>query len=572
MIGAYLDRATVTYLAKPVFEDLRWEIHDDRCVGLVGPNGSGKSTLLKLLAGIQTPDAGSVVIARGRTVGYLPQDPAFPAGRTVWEEALTASARLATLERGLLAAEARLSDPAVYGDESRLERALAEQESLLEAYEQAGGPGYEGRLKGILASLRFTEADLDLPVEVLSGGQKKLLALAKLMAVQPSILLLDEPDNHLDLAGKAMLEQYIRNYKGGVVVVSHDRYLLDMVVDEIVELEQGHLAQYEGNYSEYASERELRRARQGQVYQIQRREIARLEQSAKRLMTWGKVYDNEKFSARGQAILKRLEQMDRVEAPLGTQRRMGLSLPGWRGSHRVLEVEGLRKTFAGPDGGESVVLDGIDLQLYHGDRVGLVGPNGAGKTVLFRLILGELESTAGRLRIGPGVRVGLYAQEHETLDPELTLLETVMRAGPMSESDAVSFLGRFVFPYQQVREAVSTLSGGEKGRLQMALLMLSNANLLLLDEPTNNLDIASAEVLEEALEGFEGTVLVISHDRYFLDRIVTRIEALERGALTGYPGNYSDYEAARARVGSAPAQGPEPDRPEKRLKRYGPAR
>lgn len=567
MIGAYLDRATVTYLAEPVFEDLHWEIHDDRCVGLVGPNGSGKSTLLRLIAGMQAPDSGTVVMARGCTVGLLAQEPVFGEGRTVWEEALTASSALDALEQELARAEASLSDPRVYGDERRLSRALALQESLLAEYDRAGGPAYEGRLRATLAGLRFSEADLSLPVEALSGGQKKLLALAKLMVVQPSLLLLDEPDNHLDLPGKAMLEQYIRNYKGGVVVVSHDRYLLDMVVDEIVELEQGHLTQYEGNYSEYASERELRRARQGQLYQTQRREIARLEQSAKRLMTWGKVYDNEKFSARGKAILKRLEKMERVDAPVGTQRRMGLSLPGWRGSQRVLDVEGVRKTFVGADGREQAVLDSVGLLLYHGDRVGLVGPNGAGKTVLFRLILGELEPTAGRLRIGPGVGVGLYAQEHETLDPELTLLETVMRAGPMSESDAVSFLGRFVFPYQQVREPVRTLSGGEKGRLQMALLMLSDANLLLLDEPTNNLDIASAEVLEEALEGFEGTVLVISHDRYFLDRIVTRIESLEGGVLSSYSGNYSDYEVARARKLAKPAAREEPKRANKRQKR-----
>ncbi len=566
MIGAYFDRVTVTYLSEPVFEDLRWEIHEDRCVGLVGPNGSGKSTLLKLLAGALTPDAGSVVLARGKTVGYLPQEPAFPAERTVWEEALTASTRLAELERRLLAAEARLSDPRVYGDARRLERALADQESLVEAYEQAGGPGYEGRLRGILASLRFSHADLDLPVQVLSGGQKKLLALAKLMAVQPDLLLLDEPDNHLDLAGKEMLERYIRDYKGGVVVVSHDRYLLDLVVDGIAELEQGRLTEYAGNYSEYAAERELRRARQGQLYQTQGREIARLEQSAKRLMTWGKVYDNAKFSARGQAILKRLEKMERVEAPVGSQRRMGLALPGWRGSQRVLEITGLRKSF-GTDGEESIVLDGVDLLLHHGDRVGLVGPNGAGKTVLFRLILGALEPTAGALRIGPGVRVGLYAQEHETLDPELSLLETIMRAGPMSESAAVSFLGRFVFPYEQVREPVGTLSGGEKGRLQMALLMLSDANLLLLDEPTNNLDIASAEVLEAALEDFEGTILVISHDRYFLDRIVTRIAALDDGVLASTPGNYSDYEAARTRRAGVAATPAEPAGTRKRQKR-----
>ena len=545
MIAARVDRATVTYLSQPVLREIKWEVHDDRCVGLVGPNGSGKSTLLRLLAGLQPADSGGVVLARGVTVGLLPQEISFPQGRTVWGEALSASQEIARLEAELARVEEQLGDPLVYGDERLLRRALARQEEVLAAHERAGGPGYPGRLRGILYSLGFSDADLGLPTTVLSGGQGKLLALAKLMVGQPELLLLDEPDNHLDLAGKRMLERYIREYKGGVIVVSHDRYLLDMVVDEVAELDVGRLTLYDGNYSEYAYERDLWRARQGQLYQVQQREIARLERSAARLMTWARIYDVPKFAGRGQAILKRLERIERVEAPAGERRRMGLQLAGWRGSERVLHVEGLSKSFRGPEGTEKAVLEGVDLLLHHGDRVGLVGPNGAGKTVLLRLILGELQADSGDIRLGPGVRVGLYAQQHETLAPDMSLLETVMRAGPMSEREAIGFLGRFLFPYEQVRAPVRTLSGGEKGRMQMALLTLSNANLLLLDEPTNNLDIASAEVLEEALESFEGTVLVISHDRYFLDRIVTRIEALEGGKLTGYSGTYSEYEAAR---------------------------
>ena len=545
MIAARVDRATVTYLSQPVLREIKWEVHDDRCVGLVGPNGSGKSTLLRLLAGLQPADSGGVVLARGVTVGLLPQEISFPQGRTVWGEALSASQEIARLEAELARVEEQLGDPLVYGDERLLRRALARQEEVLAAHERAGGPGYPGRLRGILYSLGFSDADLGLPTTVLSGGQGKLLALAKLMVGQPELLLLDEPDNHLDLAGKRMLERYIREYKGGVIVVSHDRYFLDMVVDEVAELDVGRLTLYDGNYSEYAYERDLWRARQGQLYQVQQREIARLERSAARLMTWARIYDVPKFAGRGQAILKRLERIERVEAPAGERRRMGLQLAGWRGSERVLHVEGLSKSFRGPEGTEKAVLEGVDLLLHHGDRVGLVGPNGAGKTVLLRLILGELQADSGDIRLGPGVRVGLYAQQHETLAPDMSLLETVMRAGPMSEREAIGFLGRFLFPYEQVRAPVRTLSGGEKGRMQMALLTLSNANLLLLDEPTNNLDIASAEVLEEALESFEGTVLVISHDRYFLDRIVTRIEALEGGKLTGYSGTYSEYEAAR---------------------------
>jgi ATP-binding cassette subfamily F protein 3 len=368
------------------------------------------------------------------------------------------------------------------------------------------------------------------------------------------LLLLDEPDNHLDLEGKAFLEQFINAYKGAIILVSHDRYLLDLVVDEIVELEDGQLTHYPGTYSEYAVEKELRALRQQQVYQAQHKEIARLEQAAKRLLTWGTVYDNEKFSRRGQNILKRLEKMDRVERPTLERKRMGLELAGWRGSNKVLEINDLDKAFPCPRDGtgasedETVVLAGLSLLIWQGERVGLVGPNGAGKSVLFRLILGRETPSRGQIAIGPSVKIGYYAQEHETLDYQRTLIETIRQTAALSEADAVRFLGRFLFSYEQARGLVADLSGGERSRLQMALLMLLGANFLLLDEPTNNLDIASAEVLEAALAEFEGTVCVISHDRYFLDRVVDRILELDNGALNEYLGGYSDYQAAKIAV------------------------
>ncbi len=569
MIALRLDRVTITYSGAPVFADLSWAVHDDRVVGLIGPNGSGKSTLLALMTGDLHADggtdAGTVVRARGLSVGLLPQEPRFAPGHTVWEEALTASEALQEIEAQLHEIEARLGAPAVYEDERRLASALAQQEGLLSEYEQMGGPAYEGRLRATLLSLGFQARDLTLPVDALSGGQKKLLALAKLMVVQPDLLLLDEPDNHLDLSAKAFLEQYIRGYKGGVVIISHDRFLLDMVADEIVELDHGRLTAYPGNYSEYAVVKAHERARQQQQFQAQQKEIRRLEQSAERLMTWGKIYDNPKFSRRGQAILKRLEQMDRVEAPPQERRRMGLELAGWRGSDKVLEIRDLWKAFENPAGGEDIVLAGLDLLLWHGERVGIVGPNGAGKSVLLRLILGQEALTAGEIRIGPSVRIGVYAQQHETLNPGLSLIETMAKRANLPEYAAIPFLGRFLFPYEQALKPVATLSGGEKGRLQMALLMLSGANLLLLDEPTNNLDIPSAEVLEEALESFEGTVLVVSHDRYLLDRIVQRVVALEEGTAASYAGGYSFYEAERMRKAQNSGESLEPRRRSERL-------
>jgi len=555
MIAVHLDAVSVTYVAKPIFHDLSWEIHDNRCVGLVGPNGAGKSTLLRLIAGEVRSDTGFVVRKSGLTVGYLRQEPDLSPGCTVWEEALTASADLAAVDAALHRCEQRLADPLVYTDEAALAHALEEQARLVQRYTELGGPGYEGRVRATLHKLGFrTPADLALVTDTLSGGQKKLLALAKLFVVQPDLLLLDEPDNHLDLAGKAFLEALIRTYKGGVVIVSHDRYLLDVVADEIADLEDGRITVYPGNYSEFAFEKQARLLRQQQLFQAQQKEIDRLEQAAHRLLIWGRTYDNEKLIKRGRSIQKRIERMDKIDKPVLERRRMQLELSGWRGSNKVLNIQNLDKVFRpGADAEEgsseeTIVLAGLDLLIWHGERVGLVGPNGAGKSVLFRLILGNETPSGGTISIGPSVRIGYYDQEHQTLNYTTTLLDTVRSVAQMSESTAVSFLTKFLFTYEQIRSKVGTLSGGERSRLQMALLTLTGANFLLLDEPTNNLDIASTEVLEETLETFEGTILVISHDRYFLDRVVDRIVDLQDGALANYPGNYSDYQAAKAGI------------------------
>jgi ATP-binding cassette subfamily F protein 3 len=543
VIAVNLDKVSVTYIAEPVFKDLSWEIHDDRVAGLIGPNGCGKSTLLKLILGELSSDGGFISRQPDLSVGYLPQEPDLDPENTIWEEVLASNQALIEIEKGLAQIETRLADPEIYGNERKLANTIDRQARLLEEFTVLGGPGYEGHVRAILRNLGFAEIDFSLPIAVLSGGQKKLVGLAKLLIGQPNMLLLDEPDNHLDLVGKDFLANFIRNYPGCVVIVSHDRYLLDLVVDEIVELEDGRLEVYPGNYSEYAFEKQTRLLRQQQMFQAQQKEITRLEQSAKRLLTWGKVYDNVKFIRRGQNILKRLERIERIDRPVLERKRMGLELSGWRGSDKVLEIIDLEKAFPAdnPDA-EKVIFTGLQAILWRGQRVGLVGPNGVGKSLLFRLILEQEPASGGRINLGPSVKIGYYAQEHQTLDYTATLIDTIRHASPLSESRAVAFLGRFLFSYEQMRGPVSNLSGGERSRLQMALLMLSGANFLLLDEPTNNLDIASAEVLEEALNDFEGSVFVISHDRYFLDRVADHIWDLEEIGLGEYTGNYSDYQ------------------------------
>ncbi|MEE8390981.1 MAG: ABC-F family ATP-binding cassette domain-containing protein, partial [Anaerolineae bacterium] len=531
-----------------IFENLSWEIHDDRVVGLVGPNGCGKSTLLKLIAAELASDTGFTVRKKELAIGYLHQDPQLEPGRSVWQEAVAASTELVRVEKELARVEDQLADPAVYGNEKALTRALNRQARLLDEYEQLGGLTYESRVRSTLHSLGFSKGDFDLPVDVLSSGQKKLAGLAKLLVTHPDLLLLDEPDNHLDLEGKAFLEQFINSYNGAIIIVSHDRYLLDQVVDEIVEMEDGQLSFYPGTYSEYTIEKQLRLLRQQQRYDAQQKEIARIKAAIARFEEWARRVVNERHARQARSRKKMLERMDKIEKPTLERRRMGLELDGWRGSNKVLEIVDLDKAFLSKTGDdEAVILAGLDLLVWRGERVGLVGPNAAGKSLLYRLILGQDMPSGGEIKIGPSVKVSYYAQEHETLDYDRTLIDTVRHAAKLSENGAVSFLGRFLFTYEQAQGLVGNLSGGERSRLQMALMMLSDANFLLLDEPTNNLDIQSAEVLEEALADFEGTVLVISHDRYFLDRVVDRIVELDEGALTEYIGGYSDYQAAKAK-------------------------
>jgi ATP-binding cassette subfamily F protein 3 len=546
MIAVNVDHIQFTYIAASLFDELSWEIHDDRVAGLIGPNGSGKSTLLRLIAGELQVDAGFLVRRKGLTVGYLHQDVQLSLGNTLLQEVLSGAGQLAEVEAGLARVEASLADPLVYDSEKTLARALQRQEQLLDEFNRLGGPGFENRVRTDLKTLGFSETDFDLPVEVLSGGQKKLAGLARLAVQQPDLLLLDEPDNHLDLEGKGFLERFIRAYRGAVVIVSHDRYLLDVVVDEIAELEDGRLTVFPGNYSEYAFEKQMRLMQQQHQYHAQQKEINRLELSAKRLLVWGRQYDNEKLIKRGRNILNRLERMEKVERPVLERKKMRLELAGWVGSQKVLELIDLAKSFPSQTGGEIPLFSGLNLRIERGERVGLVGPNGAGKSVLMRILLQQDIPTRGEVLLGPSVSIGYYAQQHETLDPQRTLLETVSLSANMSEENAMALLTRFLFTYLQARGKVAELSGGERGRLQLALLMRTGANFLLLDEPTNHLDIASAEVLENALADFEGTVLVISHDRYFLEQIGTRIVELGPHGVDNYAGGYGEWWESKA--------------------------
>ena len=541
MISITVSNATLVLGAHTIFRDLNWEVQHDQKIGMIGPNGAGKSSLFKLMTGEHAPEKGGTVIrARGVTLGSLPQHPEFDPERTAISLALEGNARVAEIDAELKRVETKLGDSSVYNNPKALERTLDAQHRLLEEFELLGGLNYESRVRELLRGLGLPESDFEKPISALSGGQKKLIGLAQLLLAHPSVLLLDEPDNHLDMPGKAYLEKLIIEYPGAVVIISHDRYLLDACITHIAEIEDGKITTFTGNYTEYIIDKEERLARQEELYQVQQREIGRLEMAIKRYRQW--VVFNDKFASKITNMEARIERMDKIDRPVLERKKMSLELNGWRGSNQVLEFVDVSKAFS-----HRTVLQDINFMIRHGERVGLIGANGAGKSVLLRLILGREQPTSGEIKIGPSVKVGYYAQEHDTLDFNQTVIDAVRLAGNMSEGRAVSLLTRYLFTYQQSTQKIGSLSGGERSRLQLALVVLSGANFLLLDEPTNNLDIASAEVLENALHDFNGTVLVISHDRYFLDQTVRRIFALDDGMITAHLGGYSDY-AARAAV------------------------
>ncbi len=556
MITVSLSGVRKFYGAHAVLDGLSWDISEGEVIGLVGPNGSGKTTLLRCIAGLDEIDEGTLHRRRGPTIAYLPQEPDLDPTVTPLAAVLASHDRLHAVERELRDLEAQMGAPEVYEDDERLARVMERHADAVDAHERLGGPTYESRCETTLLELGFRPADLHRPVGPMSGGEKKLVGIARLLVQRPDLLLLDEPDNHLDLEGKARLERLIAQYPGTVVIVSHDRYLLDVVTDAIAELEvagqhpgRSQLTVFPGNYSEYAFEKRMALERQQKSYTMQQLEIGRLEASIARLKVFSRGGANEKFVRRWQSMQKRLDKVDRIERPIMDPRRMSIRLDAERGSTRVVETIGVEKAF-----GADEVLRGADLLVLNGERVGVVGANGSGKSVLFRLILGQDEPDAGRVKVGPSNTIASYAQEHETLDMNRTAIEEIRYTTRISEGEAVNHLGRFLFTYELALNRVRDLSGGQKSRLQLAKLMLQRSNVLLLDEPTNNLDIASAEVLEEALTDYDGTLLMISHDRYFLERVASRVVELDEGRLTSFDDGYPQYAAARAEREAAGAE------------------
>ena len=525
-----LSGVTKAFADRVLFDRVKWQIGSRDRVGLCGPNGAGKTTLLRMLAGLDEPDTGEIITPGTLTVGYLPQDGISHSGRSVFEEACLAFEPLLALKSEMHEIEARLGDRSM--PEGEHDALLSRYSELQDRFRLGDGYSIELRAATVLSGLGFAEADQARPTETFSGGWQMRLALAKLLLGQPTLLLLDEPTNHLDLEARNWLEDYLSSYPHAVILVSHDRFFLDKVVTRIVDLNLRTLTDYEGNYSQYIVERDARMERLRQAKREQETEIARVRQFIDRFR-----YQATK-AAQVQSRVKMLEKVVRIEAP-PERKRIHFTFPACARSGRtVLELRHVRKAF-----GPLVVLNDVTLHFERGDRVALVGPNGAGKSTLMRLLSGAEAPDAGERREGHQVVVDYFAQDEATrLDPSLTVHDTLAAGSPVHMVPAIrNILGGFLFSGDDVRKRVGVLSGGERTRLAVARMLLHPSNTLLLDEPTNHLDLDSKEVLLDALEDYGGTLLFVSHDRYFVEKLATKIVEIGHGEAIPFPGSYAEF-------------------------------
>lgn len=521
--------------AHTVLDDVTLTIQETDRTGLVGANGAGKSTLLKILIGQSSPDAGEIIKPKEVTLGYLAQNSQLDSGRTVWDEMLEVFRPLLDMEEQIRKMEQNLSS----------EETMARYDALAEEFRTRGGYSYRADIGRVLKGLKFSEDYFPTPVNTLSGGQKTRLALARMLLLRPSVLVLDEPTNYLDIETLAWLEQHLKSYPGAILAVSHDRYFLDQLAQAVYELEFGRLTRYPGNYTRFMQLKEEQVQQQNKLYNKQQDEIARLEEFVRRNIARAST------TARAKSRQKMLEKIDRVEKP-ATQQSARFSFNVHRqGAMEVLKIKDMSIGYRG-----TPLARQITFEITRGERVALVGPNGAGKTTLLKTIAGRLGPLKGHFLLGTNVSIGYYEQEQAAMESSRRLLDEVWDNYPfLDEKDVRTLLGNFLFRGDDVFKAVSELSGGERARISLAKLMLQRANFLLLDEPTNHLDLYSKEVLEEALRDYPGTILFVSHDRYFLNKIATRVLELHPEGVSNYHGNYDYYLYKKAQ--SPPGPGPE---------------
>ena len=513
-----------------VLKNVSFHIEDHEKAAIVGINGAGKTTLLRIIVGEMTPDDGQVVLAKDKTLGYLAQNSTVDTSHTIYEELLSVKADLLRLEEKIRECENDMK----HADGDALEDLMKQYTSLTHAFETGGGYLYRSELVGVLKGLGFTEDEFSKPVATLSGGQKTRVALGRLLLQNPDLIILDEPTNHLDMTSIAWLETYLLNYKGAVLIVSHDRYFLDRIAGKVIEIDQSKATTFMGNYSDYAVKKEQLRVAAWNAYMNQQRDIKHQEEVIEKL----KSFNREKSIKRAESREKMLDKIEVIEKPSEVRTDMKLTLtPRILSGNDVLTVEHLSKSFD-----SHKLFTDVNFEIKRGEHVAIIGDNGSGKTTLLKILNGLVPADQGTFRLGSNVEIGYYDQEHHVLHSEKTLFEEISDDYPyLNNTQIRNVLAAYLFTGEDVFKRISDLSGGERGRVSLAKLVLSNANFLILDEPTNHLDIMSKEILEDALNGYEGTILYVSHDRYFINRTAHRILDLTEGQFISYVGNYDYY-------------------------------
>ena len=512
-----------------IIQNVSFHVEDNEKTAIVGINGAGKSTLLKIIVGELAPDSGEVTVAKGKTIGYLAQYQDKDSNETIYNEVLHACDALIEKEEKLRKMEEDMQH--VSADE--LEKYMEQYNRFSHAFELEGGLTFRSEINGVLKGLGFSENDFGKKMSELSGGQKTRVALGRLLVTKPDIIMLDEPTNHLDMASIAWLENYLLNYKGAVIIVAHDRYFLDRIVTKVVEISRHTATVFLGNYTAYARQKEIQRESLLRQYYNQQREIKHQEEVISKL----KSFNREKSIKRAESREKVLDKIERIEKPIDEKTDMHITLePEITSGNDVLSVKGLSKSY------EHKLFSNIDFQIKRGEKVALIGNNGTGKTTILKIINGIVDADAGEIKLGSNVEIGYYDQEHQNLDPDKTLFDEIADAYPNLKATKIrNVLAAFLFTDDDVFKRIRDISGGERGRVSLAKLMLSNANFLILDEPTNHLDIMSKEILESAINSYTGTVLYVSHDRYFINKTASRILDLKNETILNYIGNYDYY-------------------------------
>lgn len=537
MIMLSCNKVSKSFGVETILENISFSVNEGDKIGIVGVNGTGKTTLFKVITGILPHDRGEIFTSKNCRLGYLEQNTNFYSEKTIYDEVVSVFSDLIGAEEELRSLEhqiASLSDKgALSGDQ--LKKTMDIYGKKYEEFEKNNGYAYKSEVRGTLKGLGFSDEEMDKPVNVLSGGEKTRVLLAKLLLSKPSLLLLDEPTNHLDADAIEWLEGFLRSYEETIMIISHDRYFLDQSVNRIFEMENKHLTTYNGNYTDYQKQARVNREIRLRQYENQQRDIKKQEESIERL----KAYGREKHLKRARSKEKMLDKVDRLEKPqeLRKKARFNFVLRHHSGND-VLKVQGLAKSFD-----DRKLFEGVDFDLYRGEKVALIGPNGVGKSTLFKIIMGDESQDQGGFKLGQGVDVSYFNQEQKSLNLENTIIDEVWDDNPhMTQTEVRNLLGAFLFEGEDVFKSIRSLSGGERARVAILKLILSRSNLLLLDEPTNHLDIDSKEVLEDALKEYEGTLLTISHDRYFLNTVVDRILVLKPDGVEEYLGNYEYYQ------------------------------